>query len=59
MLHTVIVSGEPHSVTVYRRSKIVYIATGEYKGEQFSVEDRSIGIALKRWREAAQYKANS
>lgn len=56
--HTVLVWGKRHVVAVDRKSKTVWIADGEYMGESISVQDRSAGTALKRWREAATYKGN-
>jgi predicted transcriptional regulator len=51
--HSVMVWGEPHSVTVYRKSETVYEAIGNYMCETISVNDQSEGAAIKRWREAA------
>ena len=45
--------GEPHIVTVYRKSEIVYEAIGNYMCETICVNDQSEGAAIKRWREAA------
>ena len=56
--HTVIVWGEPHVISVDRKSKSVWFAVGDYKGESIRVEDRSEGAAIKRWREAATYRGN-
>jgi len=56
--HTVMVWGRPCTVSVYRKSKTVWVATGAYMGESITVQDRSEGTALKRWREAATYKGN-
>jgi hypothetical protein len=56
--HHVNVWDKPHVVTVYQKSKTVWIAVGEYMGETIEVKDQSEGAALKRWREAATYKGN-
>jgi hypothetical protein len=53
---TVVVWNEPCSVSVYRKSKTVWVAVGEYMGERIEVKDRSEGTALLRWKEAARYK---
>jgi hypothetical protein len=45
---------KPYTVTTDRKSKSVWIASGEYMGESYSVEDRTEGAAVKRWREWAQ-----
>jgi hypothetical protein len=57
-MRTVIVWGKPHTVTVAKRLKTVWVAFGDYNGESISVEDRTEGAALRRWREAATYKGN-
>ena len=45
--------GEPHIVTVYRKSETVYEAIGNYMCETICVNDQSEGAAIKRWREVA------
>jgi hypothetical protein len=54
--HKVIVWGHPFTVTVYQKSKSVWIAVGTYLGERIESKDRSEGSALMRWKEAARYK---
>ncbi len=54
----VFVFGEPHPVTVEQKSKSVWVAVGEYKGESIQAQDQSEGSALAGWREAAEYKTN-
>jgi hypothetical protein len=56
--HIVKVWDKPHTVAVDQKSKSVWIAVGDYMGEQITVQDRSESTALKRWREAARYKGN-
>jgi hypothetical protein len=56
--HSVTVWGKRCPVSVYQKSKSVWIADGDYMGESISVQDRSAGTALKRWKEAATYKGN-
>ena len=51
--HTVVVWGEPHIVTVCRKSETVYEAIGNYMCETICVNDQSEGAAIKRWREVA------
>ena len=51
--HSVMVWGEPHIVTVCRKSETVYEAIGNYMCETICVNDKSEGAAIKRWREAA------
>jgi hypothetical protein len=56
--HTVFVWSEPCTVTVHRRYKTVWIASGQYKGANITVQDQTEGAAVKRWQEAAQYWGN-
>jgi hypothetical protein len=56
--HKVMVRGKRHDVSVYQKSKSVWIAVGDYKGARITVQDRSEGAALKRWVEAARYRGN-
>ena len=58
MKHTVLVWDKPQEVTVYQKSKSVWIAVGEYMGKRIETKDSSEGAAVKRWREAAQYRGN-
>jgi hypothetical protein len=48
----------PYEITVYQKSKVVWIAVGEYMGERLETKGNSEGTALERWREAARYKGN-
>ena len=54
--HTVQVWSEPQQVTVYQKSKSVWIAVGTYMGKRLEVKGRSESQALGSWREAARYK---
>jgi DNA-binding beta-propeller fold protein YncE len=58
MKHTIQVWSRPYEVTVEQRSKSVWVASGDYQGQSIVVTDRTPTSALKRWREAAQYKGN-
>lgn len=53
---TVLVWDKPQKVTVYQKSKSVWIAVGEYMGQRVETKDSSEGSALKRWAEAAKYR---
>ena len=56
--HKVTVWSTSHSVTVYQKSKSVWVAVGDYMGERIEAKDTSAGSALKRWKEAATYRGN-
>jgi hypothetical protein len=56
--HTVYVWEKPQVISVYQKSKTVWIASGKYMGELKQVKDRSESSAIKRWREWARYKGN-
>ncbi len=58
MEQTVKVWGKPHVVNVYQKSKSVWIAVGEYRGEVVEVRGRSESAAVAQWRRAAEYKGN-
>jgi hypothetical protein len=47
--HTVIVRDKAYLVTVYRTSGTVWVAAGDYLGEQLKVKARSPASAEKRW----------
>jgi hypothetical protein len=50
---TVIVGGKPRVISIYQKSKNVWIAAGRYLDEQIQVIESSYNAAIKRWREAA------
>ena len=58
MERTVSIWDNPNIVSVYRKSKTVWIAVGDYVGKHIEVRGQSEGAALNRWREAAEYKGN-
>ncbi len=58
MKHRVQVWSRPYDVTVEQRSKSVWGASGDYEGQTNTVTDRTATSAVKRWRDAAQYKDN-
>jgi hypothetical protein len=50
--------GERCEITVYRKSKTVWIAVGEYLGEQIETKGSSYRTAVARWRESARYRGD-
>lgn len=54
----VMVWGQPHVIEVYRTSKSVWVAVGEYMGQRIEVKGRSDSQAASAWREAARYRGN-
>lgn len=56
--HTVKVWNTSYTITVYEKSRTVWIAVGEYMGERVEVKGRSESSAIAAWREAARYKGN-
>lgn len=54
--HKVDVWNQPQQVSVYLKSKSVWIAVGQYMGELIEVKGRSESQALGLWREAARYR---
>ena len=53
---TVIVWDRPCEITVYRKSKALCVAVGEYMGERIETRATSERSAAAHWREAARYK---
>lgn len=58
MKETVIVWGESHEITVYQKSKAVWIAVGEYMGKQIETKRQTRGAAISGWQDAARYRGN-
>ncbi len=48
--------GKPVEVSVYQKSKSVWIAVGTYMGGHLEVKGSSRTSALSHWRKAAEYK---
>jgi hypothetical protein len=55
---TVRVWDETQEITVYQKSKSVWIAVGDYMGERLEVKASSASSAGKHWHDAARYKGN-
>jgi hypothetical protein len=53
---TVYVWEKPYVVSVRRKDQGIWIAVGQYMGEQIEVEDRSEASAVARWEETARAK---
>jgi hypothetical protein len=50
--------GKPCVISVYQKSKTVWIARGDYHGEPIEVKGSSLSAATKAWAEAARYRGN-
>ena len=55
---TVYIYAIPHKVTVAQKSKTVWEAVGDYKGERIEVKGSSANIAAKYWAIAARVRDN-
>jgi hypothetical protein len=55
---TVQIWDQPHVISVYQKSKSVWIAVGDYMGQRFEVKGSSPTSAAKHWAEAARYRGN-
>jgi hypothetical protein len=55
---TVTVWNRQYEVSVYQKSKSVWVAVGDYEGQRIEVKGRSQSQAISSWREAARYKGN-
>jgi hypothetical protein len=49
---------EGWKITVYQKSKTVWIAVGDYRGERIEVKGSSERSAIAAWKEAARYRGN-
>jgi hypothetical protein len=58
MNRTVRVWNEDVEVSVFQRSKSVWIAVGTYMGHHVEVKGQSANAAVALWRDAARYKGN-
>lgn len=58
MKEIVMVWGKQYEISVYKRSKTVWIAVGEYMRERIETKGASPNAAAAHWRDAAQYKGN-
>ena len=58
MKRTVSVWNKPCEISVYQKSKSVWIAVGEYMGERIETNGSSESAAVQHWRDAARYKGN-
>jgi hypothetical protein len=56
--HAVTVGNTRLTVTVYRKSKSVWVAVGDHLGDPLRVQGKSEGAAIERWREAATHKGS-
>jgi hypothetical protein len=50
--------GKTYVISVYQKSKTVWIARGAYHGESIEAQGRSLSSAAKAWAEKARYKGN-
>lgn len=58
MKQTVKVWDQPYEISVRQKSKTVWIAVGEYRGERIESKGRTASQAATSWRETARYKGN-
>jgi len=58
LLSSTAATTKPCEITVYQKSKTVWVAIGEYGGERIETRGVSQRTAAARWREAARYKGN-
>ena len=56
--HIVKVRDVPCEITLYQKSKTVWIAVGAYMGEPLEVKGTSANSAAAHWRDAAHYKSH-
>jgi hypothetical protein len=54
--HKITVWNESHTVTIYQKSKSVWIAVGDYIDQRIETKGSSAGSALNAWKDAATYR---
>ena len=47
-----------YEITVYQKSKSVWIAAGDYMGHRVEVKGSSANSAATHWKDAARYRGN-
>lgn len=45
-------------ITIYQRSKTVWIAAGSYRDREYAVKGRTPALALALWKEATRYSGS-
>lgn len=58
MESTILVWDRPYEISVYQKSKSVWVAVGDYEGQRIEVKGRSQSQAIASWRETARYRGN-
>jgi hypothetical protein len=58
MKQTVRVWDELQEITVYQKSKSVWVAVGEYMGDRIETKASSASAAARHWQDAARYRGN-
>ncbi len=53
---TIVVGGQACTIQVYRFARRIWIAVGEYLGEQLRTRGDNAEQAAKAWRRAAEFK---
>jgi hypothetical protein len=56
--HAVLVSESFHIVSVHQRSKTVWIAAGDYRGERIEAKGASQRSAIAHWWDAARHSGS-
>ena len=56
--HKVTVWSQSHTVTVYKKSKSVWMVVGDYMGQAIETKGSSADSALTVWKNAATYRDN-
>jgi hypothetical protein len=49
---------KPYEITVYQKSRTVWVAVGEYMGKTIEAKGSSQRSAAMHWKEAARYLGN-
>ncbi len=49
---------KPYTITIYQKTKSVWIVVGDYMGKPIQVKGGSEAAAKKLWEDAAKFKGN-
>jgi hypothetical protein len=55
---TVLLYDTPCTIAIFRPSKTVWVAVGDYIGVRIKVKGSSANVAAKRWVAAARFRGN-
>jgi hypothetical protein len=55
---TVMVGNRPYKITIYQKSRGLWLAAGQHMGKPVEVHERTHGAAIRQWIEVVRNKGN-